>query len=125
MKSLAGTLKLELAQYREVQAFASFASELDETTRFTLNRGVRLVELLKQPHSQPLSVEKQILCLFAGMMGYLDTLAVSEVIPFVNFLLGFAGKVNLFLAFNVTKPLDTFTFNETISVALNEFILRR
>merc|ERR1711997_866907 len=67
VKGVAGTMKLDLAQYREVQAFASFASDLDEATQFTLSRGSRLVELLKQKNSDPLAVEQQVLLLFQGM----------------------------------------------------------
>jgi proton translocating ATP synthase F1 alpha subunit len=69
MKGIAGKLKLELAQFREVEAFASFGSELDETTLFTLQRGLRLVELLKQNHTSPLSVEVQVIEIYAGMRG--------------------------------------------------------
>jgi len=82
MKGVAGSLKLELAQYREVEAFASFGSELDDATQFILNRGVRLIELLKQQQFKPLTVKEQIILVYAGMEGYLDTLDVSEVEAF-------------------------------------------
>src|SRR6185369_5915035 len=72
MKEVAGTLRLALAQYRELAAFAQFASDMDKATQNQLNRGARLVELLKQGQYQPLPVEKQILVLFAGTQGFLD-----------------------------------------------------
>jgi proton translocating ATP synthase F1 alpha subunit len=81
-KQIAGTLKLELAQYREVESFASFASEFDEATQHTLFRGLRLIELLKQPQSSPLEVEKQIKLIYAGMKGYLDPIALENISAF-------------------------------------------
>ena len=72
MKSVAGTLKLDLAQYREKAAFSQFASDLDKVTRDMLERGVRLVEILKQGQYEPLPVEKQIVIIYAGTKGYLD-----------------------------------------------------
>jgi F-type H+-transporting ATPase subunit alpha len=79
MKQVAGSIKLELAQYREMAAFAQFGSDLDASTQRLLNRGARLTELLKQPQFSPLPVEEQVISLFAGMRGYLDKLAVSDV----------------------------------------------
>jgi F-type H+/Na+-transporting ATPase subunit alpha len=79
MKSIAGTLRLDLAQYRAMAAFAQFASDLDAKTRAQLDRGARLVEILKQGQYVPLPVEKQILIIFAGTQGLLDDLAVSEL----------------------------------------------
>src|SRR5947209_14382287 len=79
MKKIAGSLRLELAQYRELAAFSQFGSDLDRVTQNTLARGARLVELLKQGQYQPLPVEKQILVLFAGMNGFVDTLPVLSL----------------------------------------------
>jgi F-type H+/Na+-transporting ATPase subunit alpha len=79
MKQVAGTLRLELAQYREMAAFAQFGSDLDQTTQRQLNRGARLVELLKQGQYQPLSVEKQILIIYAGTNGFVDELPVAAL----------------------------------------------
>ncbi len=79
MKKVAGTIKLELAQYREMEAFAQFASDLDPATQQLLSRGARLVELLKQPQFSPLSVGEQVLVIFAGTKGYVDDVAVSDV----------------------------------------------
>jgi proton translocating ATP synthase F1 alpha subunit len=87
LKSIAGPLKLNLAQFREVEAFASFGSELDEATRYTLNNGLRLIELLKQKQYAPLSIKEEVILVFAGMKGYLDTIAVRSIVDFKEFLL--------------------------------------
>ncbi|KAJ8602799.1 hypothetical protein CTAYLR_002615 [Chrysophaeum taylorii] len=79
MKQVAGTMKLDLAQYREVAAFAKFGSDLDPATQQQLNRGVRLYELLKQPQYKPLEVEDMIVILFAGVRGYVDKVDVASV----------------------------------------------
>jgi F-type H+-transporting ATPase subunit alpha len=79
MKSVAGSIKLELAQYRELAAFAQFGSDLDASTQKTLARGARLTELLKQPQYAPLPVEEQVVSIFAGTKGYLDALKVSDI----------------------------------------------
>jgi F-type H+/Na+-transporting ATPase subunit alpha len=79
MKQVAGTLRLELAQYREMAAFAQFGSDLDQATQRQLNRGSRLVELLKQGQYQPLPVEKQILIIFAGTNGFVDELPLTAL----------------------------------------------
>ncbi len=81
-KQVAGTLRLDLAQYRELQAFAQFASDLDEVSRKQLERGQRMVEVLKQPPYSPIPAEKQALIIFAGNEGYLDSLPVSAVVKF-------------------------------------------
>jgi F-type H+-transporting ATPase subunit alpha len=77
MKQVAGSLRLDLAQYRELAAFASFGSDLDKATQQQLNRGERLVEILKQPQYQPLPMEKQVSILFAGARGFLDSIPVN------------------------------------------------
>lgn len=79
MKSVAGTLRLDLAQYRELAAFAQFGSDLDAATQKTLNRGARLLELLKQPQYEPLEVGLQVVTLYGGTKGYVDDLEVSKV----------------------------------------------
>lgn len=79
MKQVAGSIKLELAQYREMEAFAQFASDLDPSTQRLLARGARLTLLLKQPQYSPLSVEEQVLVIFAGTNGYLDKVAIDNV----------------------------------------------
>ena len=79
MKGVAGTLKLDLAQFRELEAFATFGSELDAVSKAQLERGYRLVELLKQPLNSPMSVEEQVVSIFAGTKGYLDDVPVADV----------------------------------------------
>jgi F-type H+-transporting ATPase subunit alpha len=79
MRQVAGSLRLDLAQYRELAAFAQFGSDLDKATQAQLNRGRRLVEILKQPQYQPLAVEKQVTIIYAATKGYLDAVSVDEV----------------------------------------------
>jgi F-type H+-transporting ATPase subunit alpha len=88
-KQVAGTLRLDLAQYRELQAFAQFASDLDESSRKQLERGQRMVEVLKQGPFSPLTVEKQVLIIFAGNEGFLDDMNASNVVRFENELYPF------------------------------------
>ena len=83
MKQVAGKLKLELAQFAELEAFSQFASDLDQATQNQLARGQRLRELLKQPQSSPLSVEDQVAIIYAGTNGYLDTIPVDRVRAFL------------------------------------------
>ncbi|TJW87161.1 MAG: F0F1 ATP synthase subunit alpha, partial [Mesorhizobium sp.] len=95
MKQVAGSIKGELAQYREMAAFAQFGSDLDAATQRLLNRGSRLTELLKQPQFSPLKVEEQVAVIFAGVNGYLDKLALNQVGKFEHGLLSHmrsAGK---------------------------------
>ncbi|MBW7852129.1 MAG: F0F1 ATP synthase subunit alpha [Rhodospirillales bacterium] len=87
MKQVAGTIKLELAQYREMAAFAQFASDLDPATQRLLNRGARLTELLKQPQYQPMPTEEEVISIFAGVRGYLDRIALADVNRFEASLL--------------------------------------
>jgi len=87
MREIAGTLKLELAQYREVESFASFASELDEATQHTLFRGLRIIELLKQKQATPYSVRLQIFLVYSGMKGYLDQFNLEDIVLFKTVLI--------------------------------------
>ena len=84
MRSVAGTLKVDLAQFRDLEAFATFASDLDAVSKAQLERGYRLVELLKQPLNSPMPVELQVVSVFAGTSGVLDDLPVTEVRRFEN-----------------------------------------
>ncbi len=88
MKKVAGRIKGELAQYREMAAFAQFGSDLDATTQRLLSRGSRLTELLKQPQFSPLTMEEQVCVIYAGVNGYLDPLPVDRVRAFEDGLLG-------------------------------------
>jgi F-type H+-transporting ATPase subunit alpha len=82
MKQVAGRIKLELAQYREMAAFAQFASDLDASTQQLLARGSRLTELLKQPQYKPLPIEEMVVAIFAGVRGYLDKFDLGRIGPF-------------------------------------------
>lgn len=87
MKQVAATLKLELAQYREVAAFAQFGSDLDAATQYLLNRGARLTEMLKQGQFQPMPIERQVVVVYAATKGYLDKLNVSDILSFEQAIL--------------------------------------
>jgi F-type H+-transporting ATPase subunit alpha len=87
MRAVAGTLKLDLAQFRELEAFATFGSELDAVSAAQLDRGYRLVELLKQPLHSPLPVEEQVISIFCGTQGILDDLPAEQVTRFESDLL--------------------------------------
>lgn len=82
MKEVAGSLRLDLSQYRELESFAAFASDLDETSKAQLDRGARLVELLKQPQNSPMPVEEQVVAIFLGTRGHLDSVPVEDVQKF-------------------------------------------
>jgi F-type H+/Na+-transporting ATPase subunit alpha len=92
MRQIAGKLRLDLAQYRELAAFAQFGSDLDRATQLQLARGQRMVELLKQGQYQPLAVERQIAIIFAGTQGLLDDMPVDQIRPFEDFLFGFLDR---------------------------------
>jgi len=92
MKQVAGTLKLDLAQYRELAAFAQFGSDLDKSTQAQLDRGVRLVELLKQPQFSPMSLSKEVVALFAGTRGFIDKYEVEKVRDYEQQLLSFVDN---------------------------------
>ena len=87
MKQVAGRIKLELAQYREMAAFAQFASDLDASTQKLLARGARLTELLKQPQFTPMPVEEQVMAIFSGVRGYLDGIDIGRIGAFESQLL--------------------------------------
>ena len=87
MKQVSGSIKLDLAQFREMEAFSQFASDLDQSTRMLLERGRRLTEILKQPQYTPLSVEEQVIVIFAGVNGFLDKIDISDITKFEEELL--------------------------------------
>ena len=89
MKKVAGTLKLDLAQYRELEAFAKFGSDLDEATQAQLTRGARLLEILKQKQYSPIDTEKQVILIFAGSNGFLDKIEVERLSEFESKLFDF------------------------------------
>ncbi|EAW7417249.1 F0F1 ATP synthase subunit alpha [Campylobacter jejuni] len=121
-KQVSGTLRLDLTQYRELQAFAQFASDLDEASRKQLERGQRMVELLKQPPYSPLSVEKQVVLIFAGTKGFLDDIAVSRIKEFEDGIYPFieAKHPDIFEQIRSKKALDS-DLEEKLAKAINEF----
>ena len=122
MRQVAGTLRLDLAQYRELAAFAQFGSDLDKATQAQLNRGARLVELLKQPQYRPLAVEQQVAMVFAGTNGYLDEIPVSDVRAYEDDLFRFLDTRfgNVLAAIRDKKTLDDETKGQ-LQAALKEF----
>ena len=121
-KQVSGTLRLDLAQYRELQAFAQFASDLDEGSRNQLERGQRMVEVLKQGPYSPLPIEKQIVIIYAGANGFLDDIDAGEVVKFESELHPFieAKYPNILEAIRDNKKLDDKT-TELLNTALDEF----
>ena len=123
MKSIAGTLRLELAQYRALAAFAQFGSDLDKASQQQLHRGDRLVELLKQKQYSPLSVEKQIAIIYAGTNGYLDDLEVSQIAAFeagLHDYLDRQGEGGVLEQIRTKKKLDDDT-TAALKSAISEF----
>ncbi len=119
MKQVGATLKLELAQFRELAAFAQFGSDLDKATQAQLNRGKRLVEVLKQPQFQPLPAYKQVTIIYAGTNGFLDDMPVEQVNAFEKYLFSYIEAMNpgLFKIIEEKKALD-----DTIKADLNKTI---
>jgi F-type H+-transporting ATPase subunit alpha len=122
MKQVAGSLRLDLAQYRELAAFAQFGSDLDKSTQNTLNRGARLVELMKQGRYAPVPVERQVMAIFAGTKGYLDDLKVEEIQKFRDEFLQFVESAypEIGKAIGQEKTISDET-GEKLGNALNEF----
>eukprot|EP00850_Spirogloea_muscicola_P014416 SM000103S09508 [mRNA] locus=s103:291750:292791:- [translate_table: standard] len=115
MKQVCGSLKLELAQYREVAAFAQFGSDLDASKQYLSNRGARLTEVLKQPQFSPLPVEKQLLIIYAAVKGYLDKIPVSAISKY---------EQELYKAIDLAIPssiAEQKTLNESINKQLTDF----
>lgn len=121
-KQVSGTLRLDLAQYRELQAFAQFASDLDESSRKQLDRGQRMVEVLKQPPYSPLPIERQVVIIFAGARGYVDDVEVANITKFEADLYPFleAKYPQIFDDIRSKKMLDK-DIEETLCKALEEF----
>jgi len=122
MKQVAGSLKLELAQYREMAGFAQIGSDLDAATQQLLRRGERLTELLKQPQNAPLSVQEQLLVLFAGVTGYLDTLLVNEVSAFEKAFIDFFHTIIAESPF--WSPI-IFSLNEELNVSAIRMLFKQ
>jgi F-type H+-transporting ATPase subunit alpha len=136
MKKVAGRLRLDLAQYRELEAFAAFGSDLDAASKAQLERGARMVELLKQGQYSPYSLERQIVSIWAGTTGKLDDVAVADIRRFEAELLDFIGRERkeINAVISETKQLDDDTiakmeeavsafkklFKSSVAAALNE-----
>jgi F-type H+-transporting ATPase subunit alpha len=119
---VAGSLRLDLAQYRELAAFAQFGSDLDKATLNQLNRGRRLVEVLKQPQYQPLSVEKQVIIIYAATTGQLDAVPVERVRDFETELMKFLeARRGQLLASLAEKRELTDQIKGELNQALKEF----
>jgi F-type H+-transporting ATPase subunit alpha len=106
MRQIAGKLRLDLAQYRELAAFAQFGSDLDRATQLQLARGQRMVELLKQGQYQPLVVERQIAIIFAGTQGHLDDMPIDQIRPFEEFLFGFLDRKHVQLLGDIANKKE-------------------
>ena len=123
MRQVAGTLRLDLAQFRELSAFAQFgSSDLDQATQRQLNRGARLVELLKQGQYQPLSVEKQILIIYAGTNGFVDELPLTSLKKYEQELNSFieSRHPDIFADILTKRELDG-ELRAKLTTALEEF----
>lgn len=112
MKSVAGTLRLDLAQYRELAAFAQFGSDLDKATKAQLDRGMRMTELLKQPQYMPMPVEKQVISLYAGTKGYIDDVPVADVTRFEAELLKYVDNTAPEIGADIVKNKKITDANE-------------
>ncbi|WAC47453.1 F0F1 ATP synthase subunit alpha [Asticcacaulis sp. SL142] len=122
MKQVAGAIKGDLAQYREMAAFAKFGSDLDAATQRLLARGARLTELLKQPQYSPLKVEEQVCVIYAGTRGYLDKIAVSDIGRFEREFISYLhGKQSALLTSIREKKALSPELEETLKGALNDF----
>ena len=122
IKKVSGTLRLDLAQYRELQAFAQFASDLDESSRKQLDRGQRMVEILKQPPYSPLPVENQVVIIFAGSRGFLDDVPTSSIGKFEAELYPYieAKYPEIFEEIRSKKTIEK-DLEENLIKALNDF----
>jgi F-type H+-transporting ATPase subunit alpha len=122
MKQVSGTLRLDLAQYREKQAFAQFGSDLDAATQRQLARGQRLVELLKQGQYEPSQVEKQVVVIYAGVNGYLDQIPVNRVKNYEKELMQYLDRKHpdLLPAIATKKAIDD-EIKGKLTTALKDF----
>ena len=121
MKKVAGTLRIDLASYRELEAFTKFGSDLDAATQAKLNRGRRTVEVLKQPIHEPLPVEKQVVILYALTHGFLDSVPVDDILRFESELFAYfdAHQESIYETIRTTKDLPS---EEVLDAAITEFI---
>lgn len=122
MKKVAGSLRLDLAQYRELQAFSQFGSDLDKSTQARLNRGARMMEILKQGVNQPLPVEQQVVSLYTAVKGYLDEIPTGDVTRFEREFLAFMVSSHPEILQSIVDNKDLTADNETaLKVAIEQF----
>jgi F-type H+-transporting ATPase subunit alpha len=122
MKKIAGSLRLDLAAYRELEAFAQLGTELDKATQKQLDRGARLVELLKQPQYRPMPVEQEVMVIYAGTQGYMDDVAISRVTEFQTKFLQFIDASYSSLRQGLAEKKDmSKEFEDQLKKALVEF----
>ncbi len=123
MKKVAGSIKLELAQYREMEAFAQFASDMDASTKKLLARGSRLVELLKQPQYNPIPMEEQVITIYAGVNGYLDGIDIQKISEFESGLISLIKSENKEILANIRKEQLISEKTETLlKTAIEDFV---
>jgi proton translocating ATP synthase F1 alpha subunit len=121
MKQISGKMKLDLAQFREVESFATFGSDLDEATQVTVRRGLRLVALFNQAHTSPLSVEEQVCLLYTGLNGYLDNLDLTEISSFKKNLLLEVKRSNFLISLDVKKKVNDTAFKLFFNFFCNKY----
>ena len=119
MKQVSGSIKLDLAQFREMEAFSQFASDLDQSTRNLLERGRRLTEILKQPQYSPLKVEEQVVVIFAGVKGFLDKIEINKITKFEELLLSELRSKEKSLLNSIAKEQE---ISETLEKKINDFL---
>ena len=119
MKQVSGSIKLDLAQFREMEAFSQFASDLDQSTRNLLERGRRLTEILKQPQYSPLKVEEQVVVVFAGVKGFLDQIEINKITKFVDLLLSELRSKEKKIIESITKEQ---AISETLEKKISDFL---
>jgi F-type H+-transporting ATPase subunit alpha len=124
MRKVAGTLRLDLAQFRELEAFATFGADLDRSSQAQLGRGYRVVEVLKQPQYRPVPVEDEVLALFAVTNGYLDDVAVEDVRRFEAEMLGFLHTRHGDIPDHIRTAGTLDGIEERLRQALDEFKAR-
>ena len=119
MKQVSGSIKLYLAQFREMEAFSQFASDLDQSTRNLLERGRRLTEILKQPQYSPLKVEEQVVVVFAGVKGFLDNIEINKITKFEDLLLSELRSKEKKIIESITKEQ---AISETLEKKISDFL---
>ena len=119
MKQVSGSIKLDLAQFREMEAFSQFASDLDQSTRNLLERGRRLTEILKQPQYSPLKVEEQVVVVFAGVKGFLDQIEINKITKFEDLLLSELRSKEKKIIESIAKEQ---AISETLEKKISDFL---